>query len=168
MIVAYTTEELPLVGPTTVAVTPDGVCFVSLDEPSAAYNRLCDRYEDDIVASGDQACAKVVRQLREYLTGRRKEFDLPLDPKGTPFQRQVWEAVAAVPYGETRSYGEIAAAVGRPTASRAVGAANGANPICLIVPCHRIIGSGGKLTGYAYGLETKQRLLELEGSASRV
>lgn len=101
-------------------------------------------------------------QLREYFTGRRRDFDVPLAPRGTEFQRMVWEALRAIPYGETRSYGQIAAAVGRPRACRAVGLANNRNPIAIIVPCHRVIGADGSLTGYAAGLPIKAGLLDLE------
>lgn len=119
---------------------------------------------------GDPATAhpllrRAARQLAEYFAGRRRAFDLPLAPQGTPFQRMVWEALLTVPYGETASYGAIARRVGRPTAVRAVGAANGANPLPIVVPCHRIVGSDGSLTGYAGGLGIKERLLELEGGA---
>ncbi len=106
--------------------------------------------------------AEAEEQLNEYFSHLRHCFALPLAPKGTAFQRQVWAALAAIPYGETRTYGEIAAAVGRPGAARAVGAACGANPLWLVVPCHRVIGSRGALTGYAGGLEVKAALLALE------
>lgn len=109
------------------------------------------------------ALKPVAKQLAEYFAGRRRGFDVPLAEAGTPFQRDVWSAVRAIAYGETATYGEIAAQVGRPTAVRAVGAANGRNPIPLIVPCHRVIGSGGSLTGYGGGVERKRLLLELEG-----
>jgi methylated-DNA-[protein]-cysteine S-methyltransferase len=103
------------------------------------------------------------RQLRDYFEGRRTVFDLKLDFSGTEFQRQVWSALLTIPYGETRSYTQIAKQIGRPDAVRAVGAANGRNPISIIAPCHRVIGSGGQLTGFAGGLETKAFLLALEG-----
>lgn len=106
------------------------------------------------------------RQLGEYFAGRRRSFSLPLDFKGTPFQRRVWSALLTIPYGETRSYGEIARQIGNPAAVRAVGAANGRNPVSIIAPCHRVIGATGKLTGFAGGLETKARLLALETGAS--
>lgn len=106
--------------------------------------------------------AAVRAQLQEYFTGKRKRFDLRLAPEGTPFQRKVWRALTEIPFGATRSYGDIAARIGAPTASRAVGAANGRNPISIIVPCHRVIGASGDLTGYAGGLGRKQALLELE------
>ena len=108
-----------------------------------------------------QCCAT---QLREYFAGRRTRFDLPLAPRGTDFQRAVWKALEAIPYGELRSYGEIARAIGNPRAVRAVGAANGRNPLPIVVPCHRVVGSDGSLTGFAGGLEIKRRLLALEGS----
>ena len=101
-------------------------------------------------------------QLGEYFAGERTGFDLPLDPAGTPFQRAVWEALVEIPYGETVSYGELARQVGRPGASRAVGLANGRNPISIVVPCHRVIGASGSLTGYGGGLDRKRFLLELE------
>ena len=102
-------------------------------------------------------------QLREYFNGRRRSFDLPLDPAGTPFQKQVWHALRTIHYGQTRSYAQIARQIGRPSAARAVGAANGRNPLSIIVPCHRVIGSSGKLTGFAGGLKVKAQLLTLEG-----
>lgn len=102
------------------------------------------------------------RQLEEYFTGERKAFCLPLGPKGTDFQQRVWKALQEIPYGETRTYGEIAAAVGNPKAARAVGMANNRNPIGIIVPCHRVVGANGKLVGYAGGMEKKEWLLELE------
>jgi methylated-DNA-[protein]-cysteine S-methyltransferase len=106
--------------------------------------------------------AETIRQLREYFAGKRDEFDLPLAPEGTEFQQEVWRAVAAIPYGETRSYGEIARQIGKADAVRAVGAANGQNPLPIVIPCHRVIGSDGRLTGYGGGLPLKKRLLELE------
>lgn len=102
------------------------------------------------------------KQLREYFSRRRQRFDLTLDFIGTKFQRKVWAALVTIPFGETRSYGEIARQVGSPAAVRAVGAANGRNPISIIAPCHRVIGTNGKLTGFAGGLETKAFLLRLE------
>jgi len=103
-------------------------------------------------------------QLREYFAGARTAFDLPLEPAGTPFQRQVWAAIAAIPFAATITYGELAARCGRPSASRAAGAATGRNPLTIVVPCHRIVGSGGALTGYAGGLDRKRTLLALEAA----
>jgi methylated-DNA-[protein]-cysteine S-methyltransferase len=108
------------------------------------------------------------RQLEEYFAGERTRFDLRLAPRGTPFQSRVWKALLEVGYGRTASYGEIARAIGRPEASRAVGAANGKNPIAIIVPCHRIIGSSGSLVGYAGGLPRKKWLLAHEGRQRRL
>lgn len=108
--------------------------------------------------------AELGRQFALYFEGRLKQFTVPLDLRGTPFQIEYWTELQHVPYGETRTYAEMAQRVGRPAAVRAVGAANGANPIAIIVPCHRIIGSNGHLTGYAGGLPMKRRLLELEGA----
>jgi methylated-DNA-[protein]-cysteine S-methyltransferase len=102
------------------------------------------------------------RQLGEYFRGKRSSFSIALDMRGTSFQRNVWEALLAIPFGETRSYRDLAKKLGNPQATRAVGAANGRNPISIIVPCHRVIGSNGKLTGFAGGLETKAHLLDLE------
>ena len=104
------------------------------------------------------------RQLSEYLLGERKRFDLPLNPQGTVFQQQVWKALCDIPYGETRSYKQIAEAIGNPKAVRAVGMANNRNPLLIVVPCHRIIGANGKLVGYAAGIEKKEFLLKLEKS----
>jgi methylated-DNA-[protein]-cysteine S-methyltransferase len=110
--------------------------------------------------------AEAVLQLREYFSGHRKDFDLPLAPQGTAFQRGVWRRLQEIPYGETISYGELAKRVGNPKASRAVGAANGQNPIPIVIPCHRVIGSNGKLTGFGGGLPTKEALLALEKQRS--
>jgi len=101
-------------------------------------------------------------QLEEYFTGTRKTFDLPLSPKGTPFQQAVWQALREIPYGETRSYKEIAQTIGRPKACRAVGQANNRNPLMIVQPCHRVIGTNGSLTGFAHGTDMKQFLLDLE------
>lgn len=107
---------------------------------------------------------KVKQQLQEYFAGQRQQFDLPLDFQGTAFQQQVWQALLSIPYGETRSYKEIAVQLGNEKAVRAVGAANGKNPISIIAPCHRVIGSSGALVGFAGGLDKKQILLSLEQS----
>jgi methylated-DNA-[protein]-cysteine S-methyltransferase len=107
----------------------------------------------------------LARQLGEYFRGERRTFDLPLAPRGTAFQLATWRALSTIPYGETISYAELARRVGRPAASRAVGAANGANPLPIVVPCHRVIGTDGSLTGFGGGLEAKRALLELEGAS---
>ena len=110
----------------------------------------------------EEPFADVRDQLADYWAGRRVGFDLPLEMTGSPFQRRVWRALQDIPYGETTSYGELARRIGVPSASRAVGVANGHNPICVIVPCHRVIGADGSLTGFGGGLERKRLLLELE------
>ena len=162
MTTRYTIHPSP-VGPLLLAVTSDGaICRVAfiddapelLDEPEIPNDWVCD----------DGALRGVIAELDEYFAGDRREFTTPLAPEGTPFQMKVWEALRTIPYGTTASYGEIAAQVGKPTASRAVGAANGKNPIAVIVPCHRVIGANGSLTGYGGGLERKELLLGLEGS----
>jgi methylated-DNA-[protein]-cysteine S-methyltransferase len=116
------------------------------------------------VAGDDAVLEACATQLAEYFSGVRHRFELPLAPRGTDFQQLVWQALRAIPYGQTRSYGEVARAIGRPGAVRAVGAANGRNPLPIVVPCHRVIGSDGSLTGFAGGLEAKTCLLELEGA----
>jgi methylated-DNA-[protein]-cysteine S-methyltransferase len=108
------------------------------------------------------AFGEAVDQLDAYFAGQRTEFDLPLHLAGTAFQRRVWDALRTIPYGQTRTYGEIAAAAGQPGAARAVGLANGRNPIAVVVPCHRVIGAGGRLVGYGGGLDRKRALLDLE------
>jgi len=110
-----------------------------------------------------QLLPELRRQLAEYFAGTRRAFALPLAPAGTEFERRVWQALGAIPYGETRSYAEVAQAIGRPAACRAVGRANGRNPIAIVIPCHRVIGSDGSLTGYGGGLDLKRFLLDLEG-----
>lgn len=126
---------------------PDGV-----PELEALPRRVC---ETPLLAQAEQ-------ELNEYFAGVRRSFELPLAPQGTAFQRAVWEQLLRIPYGETRTYGQLAAALGRPTASRAVGGACHANPIGILIPCHRVLGADGALTGYAGGVEVKRYLLELE------
>ena len=117
------------------------------------------------IRQGSQRNAIVAKQLDEYFAGRFRRFTLPLDLRGTPFQRQVWDALLDIPYGETRSYGDVARALGRPRSARAVGGANHVNPVAIVVPCHRVIGSNGSLTGYGGGLDRKKALLDLEAAA---
>jgi methylated-DNA-[protein]-cysteine S-methyltransferase len=115
----------------------------------------------------DAAFEDVVEQLTEYFEGRRRQFDLPLAPEGTPFQQRVWNALLDIPYGETISYGQLASRIGQKSASRAVGLANGSNPLPIVIPCHRVIGANGKLTGYGGGLAIKERLLAHERGERR-
>ncbi|MFG2681619.1 methylated-DNA--[protein]-cysteine S-methyltransferase [Streptomyces sp. NPDC048392] len=118
--------------------------------------------EETFGTADDRPFARAEEELTAYFAGQLKDFTLDLRLNGTPFQRTVWDQLRRIPYGETRTYGELAAALGNPTASRAVGLANGRNPIGIIVPCHRVIGSSGSLTGYGGGLERKRRLLDFE------
>ncbi len=139
--------------------TPIGPLTLQADESAVSAMRFGAGGAQDASPLLDAAEA----QLREYFAGARRTFDLPLAPHGTAFQQRVWTALRAIPYGETRTYGELAAAIGSPNASRAVGMANHRNPIPIIIPCHRVIGANGTLTGYAGGLEIKRKLLALEG-----
>jgi methylated-DNA-[protein]-cysteine S-methyltransferase len=123
------------------------------------------RFPGLVEAPDHPVLVEAERQLGEYFTGRRRSFDLALDFAGTDFQKRVWQALLAIPFGETRSYGQIAQEVGNPKAVRAVGAANGRNPLSIIAPCHRVIGARGDLVGFAGGMETKQFLLQLERQA---
>ena len=116
--------------------------------------------------SGSDLFDETTQQLGEYFAGEREAFDLPLAPRGDAFQQSVWEQLRTIPYGVTRTYGDLARAIGRPGAAQAVGAANGANPLSIVVPCHRVIGADGSLTGYAGGLDRKRFLLELERPAA--
>ena len=151
----YTTVESPL-GPILLAGTETGlriVSFLSGDDPISPEGAW--REEPN-------AFAEAVRQIRAYFARELRSFTLALEPYGTPFQLAVWEALRAIPYGKTLSYGELARRIGKPAAVRAVGAANGRNPLPLVVPCHRVIGADGSLTGYHGGLAIKERLLALE------
>ena len=145
------------IGPLTIVATNGALVAVLMDGhhrspvPESAWGERV-----------DDALPDATLQLEEYFAGKRQAFDLPLAPSGTEFQRRVWAALAEIPYGETRSYGQIATAIGRPGASRAVGMANGRNPVSIVVPCHRVVGASGSLTGYAGGPERKQFLLDLE------
>ena len=119
----------------------------------------------DVATTKSQIIAAAAEQLEEYFAGERRTFDLPLDLRGTEFQQQVWRALAEIPFGDTSTYGKQAAAIGRPRAIRAVGSANGRNPLSIVLPCHRIVGADGKLTGFAGGLDTKRWLLDHEAAA---
>ena len=133
------------------------VCFQSGPRPQ--------QLRDGWVAAAAPLRA-AIEQLDEYFAGRRRRFDLPLAPRGTDFQRRVWRALSDIPYGKTISYGELARRIGKPSASRAVGLANGANPLPIVVPCHRVIGADGSLTGFGGGLPIKRKLLALEGAGA--
>lgn len=136
----------------------DGRALKKVTFLSSLENKALVEYEP----TSDDVLKEACRQLDEWFAGERQEFDLPLAPDGTEFQQQVWQALQKIPYGTTCSYGDLARQLGRPSASRAVGAANGQNPIALIIPCHRVIGADGSLTGYAFGIERKKKLLNFE------
>jgi methylated-DNA-[protein]-cysteine S-methyltransferase len=139
-------------------VTRDEGGITGLDLPKARYpRRIQDDWERDDAAFGD-----VRTQLSEYFAGTRQQFDLPLNARGNAFQHEVWQALSEIPYGETTSYGKVAASIGHPDGARAVGVANGQNPIPIVVPCHRVIGADGSLTGYGGGLPAKRWLLDHE------
>lgn len=147
--------------PATVYESSIGPLTIVVDE-AGAVEMIHFGIRDDVAVFGADRCADVVRQLAEYLRGERHDFDLRLAPRGTEFQLAVWHELQRIPYGTTISYAELARRIGKPAAMRAVGAANGANPIPIVIPCHRVIGANGTLTGYAGGIERKQTLLELE------
>lgn len=160
MTFSYKTMASP-VGELKLVASETGLSAILWENDDPARVRLGPAVEDP----GHPILVEAERQLRAYFAGTRKAFTVPLDFHGTEFQKSVWAALLAIPYGETRSYAEIARAVGRPTAFRAVGAANGRNPISIIAPCHRVIGTNGALTGFAGGLKAKELLLGLEGRA---
>jgi O-6-methylguanine DNA methyltransferase len=156
------------IGELRLASTEKGLGYVELPRASGrGFRGWLHRHLPgaDCVES-DERNRAAIEQILEYLNGERTEFDLRLDLRGTEFQRQVWEVLLGIPFGERRSYRDIAVAVGRPTAARAVGAANGSNPVSLVVPCHRVINSDGKLGGYGGGLDLKARLLAMESRAT--
>jgi len=148
-------------GNLVIAAENDAIVLMKLNVPKeTAFKSLSDI--DDYSFSPSKFTDNAAKALEEYFAGKRKEFDLPLRPKGTDFQRSVWNALMTIPYGETRSYMQVAQMLGNPKACRAVGLANNKNPIWIIIPCHRVIGSDGSLVGYGGGLETKKTLLSLE------
>ena len=156
--IRYTQVDSP-VGPLLLCADDDGLRLVEFESP---------RHPVALAADWQSGRNPVIdlaeRQLREYFAGTRRSFDLPLDPQGTAFQREVWWRLAKIPFGETISYAQLARRVGKPSATRAVGAANGRNPLPIVLPCHRVIGANGSLTGFGGGLATKEFLLRLEGA----
>lgn len=151
----------------TYLETPIGILLIAGDEEAVRRIEFPRhgkpaRPEGSWVESSRGTVAEAARQLREYFAGEREQFELPLAPEGTEFQRAVWRRLQEIPYGETVSYGEVAKCIGNPKASRAVGAANGQNPIPIVIPCHRVVGANGKLTGFGGGLPVKEALLALE------
>lgn len=158
---AFTLMQSP-VGTLTLVARGDCLAAVLWEQERENRVRLGELRRSDT----HPTLTETARQLGEYFAGQRQRFELPLDFLGTDFQRQVWAALLTIPFGETRSYSEIARQIGKPSAVRAVGAANGRNPISIIAPCHRVIGASGSLTGFAGGLQAKQYLLALEGRQS--
>jgi O-6-methylguanine DNA methyltransferase len=157
------------IGSLRLASTAIGLAFLELPRSNGSgFTGWLRRWAPGArVEEGFKPNQRAAKQLLEYLAGKRREFDLPLDLRGTEFQIEVWHALCAIPYGETISYAEQARRVGRPNAPRAVGAANGSNPIAIIVPCHRVVNADGKLGGYGGGLPLKKRLLALEHAQPR-
>jgi methylated-DNA-[protein]-cysteine S-methyltransferase len=154
---AYKTIESP-VGKLKLVASDTALVAILWEKDNPRRVRLTEPVADD----RHPVLVETEQQLGEYFAGKRKTFSVALDMRGTRFQKGVWDALLAIPFGQTRSYGQLAKQLGSPRASRAVGAANGRNPISIIVPCHRVIGSSGKLTGFAGGLEVKAHLLSLE------
>ncbi|WDL96721.1 methylated-DNA--[protein]-cysteine S-methyltransferase [Alicyclobacillus sp. ALC3] len=148
-----------------VAATDRGICRITLpNEKFDALQQWCKKHAPGSDLVRDPVKLRpYIEQIEEYLSGQRKDFSVPLDLRGTPFQIRVWRTLLDIPFGATRSYSQIGESIGNPTAVRAVGATNGANPIPIVVPCHRVIGKSGNLTGYRGGVDMKARLLMLEG-----
>jgi methylated-DNA-[protein]-cysteine S-methyltransferase len=152
------------VGELTLVASDDGLVAILWEDDAPDRVRLGALVD----TPGHPLLAQTERELGEYFAGRRTRFSVPLDMHGTDFQQSVWRALLTIPFGETRSYADIATQIGRPTATRAVGAANGRNPISIIAPCHRVIGANGSLTGFAGGLAAKEYLLGLESRQGRL
>jgi AraC family transcriptional regulator of adaptative response/methylated-DNA-[protein]-cysteine methyltransferase len=164
-----TTRLLTPLGPMIAGATDEGVCLLEFADRrmlETRFRRLSRRYDAAFVPGSNEILDRLDRELREYFEGRLQEFRVPLSIRGTGFQRLAWESLLQIPYGETRSYEQQARAMGRPDAVRAVGSANGDNRIAVVIPCHRVVGSDGRLTGYGGGLWRKKALLELEQGAS--
>lgn len=153
------------VGPLIIAATMDAVCLLEFCDPDvleARLEALRNKYAGSISAATNPHLARLRVQLAEYFAGVRREFDLPLTYPGSPFQQQVWAMLLRIPYGERWSYLDVATRIGDPLSTRAVGAANGVNPIAIVIPCHRVVNADGKLGGYGGGLWRKRILLDLE------
>ncbi len=158
----YSFFDSPLLKKVFVASTNKGVCMVDFLKSERDFlKRLKERFPGKIIRD-DGRNKLVLSQIEKYLNGELKHFDCPLDLRGTPFQKKVWSALAQIPYGQTRSYKEIAEVIGHPKAFRAVGSANGSNSVPLILPCHRVIESNGGLGGFGHGLRAKTQLLDFE------
>lgn len=164
--VIYMDEMESPIGLLTIGKSEKGICFIHfgrLKKDTKMNASFMKRFQDVLYKKSEIQLVEAVKQLNEYFSGERKTFDLPLDLIGTPFQLSVWSKLTEIPYGETRSYKQIATDIGSPKAVRAIGGANNKNPVPIIIPCHRVIGSNGSLVGYGGGLEKKQYLLHLEG-----
>lgn len=168
--IAWSTLESP-VGNITVAMSQQGLCYLDFpktDDPILGLRVWASKQARSAqFERNEQVCTPVLTQLKEYFDQKRKDFDLPIDLTGTPFQQLVYRQLCQIPYGTVASYKQIAEAIGAPKAVRAVGGANNKNPIPIIVPCHRVIGANGSLVGYGGGLEIKKILLKLEGSLEK-
>jgi len=152
-------------GSLILGTTSKGCCLLEFNDRHDLSNiktRYKKRYQLDCIEGSHPTLYKLEIELKEYFNGKLRDFSIPLDLRGTPFETSVWNELQKIPYGETRSYGEIAKLLGNPSASRAVGRANGNNPVAIVVPCHRVIASNGKLHGYGGGLWRKEKLLALE------
>lgn len=160
----YDSREFPLLGRIYVAASQQGLCRLTLPAHpvESFFGKILADFQPNFFTQNPAPFQDLYRQIEDYLAGQAVRFELALDLQGTPFQLLTWEALKAIPYGTTISYGEIARAIGRPRASRAVGQANHNNPIPIVVPCHRVIGSRGDLVGYGSGLALKEKLLALE------
>jgi methylated-DNA-[protein]-cysteine S-methyltransferase len=163
-VVYYASFGSKLLNRVFVASTEKGVCRIDFHITEKEFLAQLRRQVSGTIVKDDRPNRKVLSQLRKYLEGKLKKFDCPLDMEGTSFQKRVWRALEKIPYGKTRSYADVARTIGHPKAFRAVGNANGSNPVPIIVPCHRVIESNGGLGGYGSGIGIKKRLLDLERS----
>ena len=161
MLTIYYSRMQSPIGPLVIGVSDKGLAIIEFDQGEFPKGRLARTAHWEESAS---RTAPAIRELKEYFEGKRREFTVPLDLQGTEFQKKCWRALLKIPYGKTRSYADIARAVGCPQGFRAVGMANHDNPVPIIVPCHRVLNSDGKLGGYGGGLDIKRKLLELEGA----
>jgi len=169
MVIAYFFAKTPF-GTFLAAASPQGLCrlhAVGEEEQDPALKDILRHYPGAVFRKDPRPLKKILTEVEEYFAGNRMGFSVDLDTPGTPFQKKVWEALLTIPYGKTRTYGQIAATVGCPRAARAVGGACNQNPVAIIVPCHRVVGANGDLTGYAGGIEIKRRLLELERTGKK-
>ena len=165
----YDSREFPFLGRIYVAASVKGLCLLTFPSQPVEFffEKVLNRFHPHFFTQCHDPFLDLYHQIDRYLSGERLVFQVPLDLQGTPFQIQVWEALSEIPYGETRSYGEIARAVNSPRAFRAVGQANHNNPIPIVIPCHRVIGANGALVGFGGGLPIKEKLLGLEGITAR-